>query len=473
MVQVLPTGFEDLGPALQQFAKGVMDYIQPNRDLVKGMQQAMLTNPNLIQQLANIEAAAPGTMGNLGLGPLAGIVQAVPESGDAQFARENKDTISKAKKAELGASTATNQFTIDQVNELVNFLSDPKNKDVKADVILQKLTGQTAAGRQASQAQATSATAKAKVDEASVPGAIAQAELSAKVFDNAKNQFPLLKGQNVRKMVRDFTSGNLDAMQTAAIMATPGLSDAFKMGIQADQNEKEMAARQTIATMQLNNNKHEDNFQTQKAYQRYATTNAGTLDSWKEVLFGKGKERAATLRSKKSTDLTQEEHDLLETVDADERERTMELMTQHQRVGRMIAESVSNIGKSKGNEAQLQLNVANLNAALMSRRDLGMPEVTAMYGKIPDVGEKSQGTFDFNGKGLYFVDKDGVRVDDAEAVRMPDPNQKVADPLVMRAFGVIQGAPAGQRAAKLEELKRVNPEIHRQVVSLMNSMGTK
>lgn len=106
MVVVLPNQGAELGKSLAILADAIGKVARPDFELMEGIKKLAITNPQVLQNLSNLEATAPGTLGQLGLKRLIPIISNIPESPDNRFARENKEAIVRTKGKQLRAEEA-------------------------------------------------------------------------------------------------------------------------------------------------------------------------------------------------------------------------------------------------------------------------------------------------------------------------------------------------------------------------------
>lgn len=85
-VSYLPGFEQQLAPAAAQLAAGLERFINPNAGFQRVAQAQILQNPQIAQQLADLEKLAPGFLQGLGLGGLSEHISAVPQSLDAMIA---------------------------------------------------------------------------------------------------------------------------------------------------------------------------------------------------------------------------------------------------------------------------------------------------------------------------------------------------------------------------------------------------
>jgi hypothetical protein len=76
----LPGWGDSIAQNLPQIGSNIAHIVNPNIDILNQLK----SNPAMLQQLADMEARAPGTMQKLGLGNMSGLISGVPESSQQQ-----------------------------------------------------------------------------------------------------------------------------------------------------------------------------------------------------------------------------------------------------------------------------------------------------------------------------------------------------------------------------------------------------
>jgi hypothetical protein len=109
-ISYIPGPEQLLAPAVDTIAKGVLKFLNPNRDLQFAVRGAMATNPELLQHMADIEGNNPGTMAKLGLGPLSDIIGSVSQSAGALTEKALRPGAAGAATAQQKAATSTAQL---------------------------------------------------------------------------------------------------------------------------------------------------------------------------------------------------------------------------------------------------------------------------------------------------------------------------------------------------------------------------
>jgi hypothetical protein len=447
--------------------------MKPNLAFQKAMQTAVGSNPALAQQLSDLEANAPGTLGRMGFGALGDAIKSIPESEQSQFKRQNRGEIMAGNKTALDLQTGQTGFDLGRLNETIDFLKDPSNKAVTADMILTKLTGQTSDQRTITGAAAKAAPAKSAADIAQAGADTSEAGLrtskagvARQAFDEAMKNLPNLKNTDFLRVARDFISGKTDGATISSLFNTPGAQEALSKAISSVEEERQIALREQLASLHGNKDQ-KDQLLTREAFARYqATKGAGTLSAWKTILNDPSQVEA--IKAKAPDQLTQEDKDILHASDAQDQLQSAVQTGQVKALNTTINSAMGALNgavKSGAGQAALNSYMNGLNAALAQKGLETGKTIIARYGKVPDVGEAKQGLFDFNGKALYFVDAKGNRVDDSEALDEPQPDKNRAD--AMRAAMTLQGMNPDQKSAELKKMKASRPDIYGLVIGIM------
>lgn len=471
MVQYLPGPEAILGPALGELAQSVGHLINPNREFQLRMQGALATNPGLIQQLADTEAQSPGALKALGLGPLADVISSVPESVGAKTARTNRGTIEQTANTQVQTAAGQAQLDAGRVAATIDFLKSPEGKTAQSDQILKLLTGETPTEKKLKTAEAARATTEANVAAAEAPGKIAKAQLDATAIDQAIKNMPLFAGKDFRQLARDFIGGKLDAATAQSLFLTPGASQALETAVRVQEQEEQRAFEKYLLSLRGDNK--DDNFQTQKAYQMFTKTNAGTLEAWKTILFQGGAAQAQELLKKDPTKTTQAEKDLIAAYDANERELLDNRISQARNFATGVGQALGQVRTSIKNgesDTAIQLGLNDLQAILDTRAGTTGSRYQVHYKEAPSVGRKETRVPSiFLPKELYFTDETGTRVDESVvlAANLPSTRKGVQQADVMQAVGELSKYSAKENAAALAELKSKRPDIYDAVINLL------
>lgn len=475
MVQYIPGPESTLGPAFQQIAEGITKFFKPNLAFQMQMRDTLARNPQLIQHLADVEALAPGTLQNLGFGALGGIIQQTPESPAANVARTERATIGDTQRQQVQGEALKTKLDITKLQTATKILGDPEQAQVAKDAALQLLTGQTEAQRETATAGAQTAKVKATEAEAELPANLKKTALEGRVLDEALKTLPDdLKGVNFRQLARQFARGELDGATLTSIYMTPGMHQAFEAARHDEMFAQTQALQRWLASFREGDK--DDNTLTQQAFRLYSESNAGTLDAWRTLIGPGGRKKALSLSAKPVESLTQDERDLVDAYKAEQELQANEIRKRNQGFSQVINEAVNRINTARQRdepESVIQTHVQNLQQELNAKAAITGRQVTAHYGKVPDIGANEQGFFDFNGKGLYFTDDSGKRVDEAEIygnirVNSDSEMRRQAAQLV----GEIAGFDADTKAAALKRIEQNNPAVYALVISMMG-VGNK
>lgn len=495
MVFVAPDPSQVLGPALQQLMEGINHVINPNFAFQQSMKHALGTNPELAQQLADLETNAPGSLQRLGFGDeLTKTIGAIPQTINNQVTQGNRATLVDTKNKQIQTADTQAGFDLGRLNDTIKFLADPNNKDIKADEILKRLTGQTGseratagseatikeaeagtapayyaartseAGSQATSAAAaaTAAPAKAAAEIAGAGAEVAKAGVAKQAYQQALENLPNLKNVDFMRMAREAASGQLNMSTAAATLATPGAGKAFQMAMRAVEEEKQRGLQMFLHAQQGKD--HADNMLTTEAFQRYqATKGAGTLDAWKQVLSSP--KMVNDIRAKNPATLTQDDKDILHAADANDMLQDREKLNSSRTLNASIAADMGRLetaaSKGEGPEA-INTYLSNLNTSLAQKASITGETYTARFGARPEVGDKTKtmlGTWG-EGSGLYYVDKDGNRVDPAKVFADPMTGGAQLNALAMRTYATLQSLPAADRQKQLLRVQKEKPEVY-------------
>lgn len=442
-INYIPGPESYLAQPLAMFAEGLNNMINPNFKFQKAMQGLLAQKPELIQQLADVEATTPGTLEKLGFGGLTSTISQVPQSAQSKFQQKNRDKIVQTEEGKMEAEAVKAQFTIDDIKGYAEFIK--QNPNAKFEDYMHRLTGETETTRLKRPAVAA----------------------ESKVVADAIGQTPDLAAINLRDEARKFLRDpSYDAQRAASFFTNPSTRDAFVQQI-SQYREDHLNAYQTAALAERGTGK--DNFLTQKAFQMYDQSNAGTLDAWKDYLTNpETKRKAAELASKQRDTLAPSERDLVDVFEADKR---MELSsrlrdTREYRVG--IQNSVRNIrtAMDKGDQSGIDLELTSLNDLLTERGLHTGQKVTAKFGKIPGSG------WLFENQGLYFVDENQQVVPEGQlyagtltGASGKQPTQKEINSKVLEGYARYLAVRPSERQRFLDELKLKNIQLHTELLA--------
>lgn len=496
MVQIIPGAGEQIAPAIAAFSQGLEKYLKPNAEFQKAMQKAVGGNPELAQQLADLEKNAPGTLERMGFGDMGHVIAGIPESAASQFQRKNRGEIIQTQEEQLKLKKNQTGFDLGRLNDTINFLKDPANKAINADEILKRLTGQTAterkiqgaeagvaerkaaatarsaeAGATSAEAAATAAPAQAQAAIAEAGATVAQAGVARKAYDAALKSAPNLAQTDFLRTARDFVAGKADGATISALFNTPGAKEALSKAISAVEEERQLALRESIASMHGKTDQ-KDMLLTREAFARYqATKGAGTLQAWKKILDDPAAVEAA--RSKKPADLTQDDKDIMHAADAQDQMQDNQKLLEVKQLNVGIAESLSKLqtaAKQGAGAEVMNTYLNNLNSVLAQKGQSTGQTYMARYGARPEVGSSDKsflGTWG-EGSGLYYVDATGKRVDESKILADPMTGNEAVRADALRAFATLQGIKdPKQKQVEMDKMKQLRPDIYKMVDSFL------
>lgn len=475
MVQVLP-GFGDvLAPLAEEFGKNLEKFLAPNLEFQKAMQKAVGSNPALAQQLADLEYNAPGSLRQMGFGELGDVIAQIPESPEQAAFRKKRGLVQDTLEKKIELEGANTGVSLDRINNVMKYLQENKGSAVLTDDILRTLTGQTQGQRDITEAGAT-------VAKAEVPVKVGQARLA---YDQLVKQQPGLGNTDFLKLARDFLSGDADGKTISDIMSgnTPGADIAFRAALQSVAEERQIALREKLASQHEasverrigeREDKREQLLLTGKAYDAYRQSRfKGTLDAWKASLSDPQKMVDVRKKIESGTleqDLTQEERDLLEVDRAQTRMQSEQDLRNARDINEVIRKATNDVAVAQHRgepESAIQTYIANLNNALAQKRELTGQHITAKFGDAPRVGEKNTTFWGRNPTQLYYVNDQGVRIDDSEVFAEPKIGVGGLSLAGRRAYMEIEGSPDKQAA--LANLKAANAALYNEVAPLFGA----
>lgn len=477
MVQILPGLGEQLGPAIDEFSKGLEKYIAPHLEFQKAMTKAIGQNPELAQQLSDLEHNAPGTLDRMGFGKLSDVISQIPESEKSAFLRKNRGEIEQTQKGALDLQNAQQGFDLGRLNDTINFLKDPKNAAVTADEILHRLTGQTTAERTISQNKAT-------VSSAETPVAVGQASIAQQQLTTALSTYKNLANINFGQIARDMIAGRADGKTVAALMSgdVPGAREALNAAFEVEKENRQIALREYLSAktmerevMMLGKRDQlgQDKEETIKAYDAMkASGMTGTLDAWKTVLFDPDK--ALEAQNTEPGKRTQQQKDIVEALDAQNTMQKRKEVYEARMVNSDLGKHLMDFNRIRrtGSEAEINGAIATINTDLENKyQAVGGKRLKAVWWYKPNVGEpvpEGHGIWHLDAdKQLFYVDANtGLRVPDSDATATPDmrktPDEAISSDVLEIVSG-LQSVGAKERDTYLNTLKETNPTLYNQV----------
>jgi hypothetical protein len=438
-----------LAPAAMQISQALQQLLAPNYQFQLGLRQALATNPALIQQLADVEALAPGTLAGLGAGNVADTITRTPQSAQGEFQQQNRGKIVKNAETNLEADTIKGMMTIDEAKTIFDLMQkDPK---LKIEDAMRKITGETA-------------TQRAQRPAAELSGALAQDKL------NALRDFDTRQGNKVDmvSLARQFVAGKTTTGQLAPILALhPEQWNAALNHVMTErQNAHQIALR---ALMDGPNSA--STFMMQKAFQMFDQSNAGSPDVWQSYLYGnngKGrKEEAEALSKQAANTLTPDQRDLVEVYNAD---KQMKFQARQRVVGDFVQDMVRAVDdfgvdlQAGLPDASLQIKLQGIQQLLDVQSSWTGKTLIAKYGDIPGSDKGMMKIFE--DEGLYFQDEKGNILLPQDAIPQMVPAQEQSNQTKTREQVAVQSmidsysklSPAQQKIL-LDAWRAENPRI--------------
>lgn len=481
MVQVVPGVADQLAEPLQMFAAGLEKYMKPDLEFQKAMQKAIGVNPQLAQQLSDVEKSSPGTLDRMGFGNLGKVISSIPESVEGQAGRELRPDAVAAAKTKIILDKEKGGFDLQRLIDTNKAIA--ANPRLRGDEIYRLLNGHSIAGAEIEQAEAGAAPAEAAAKKST-------AEITRAAMDKAMENLPAMKDMDFMKMARDYRNPSappLDAGTLAAMNNIPGVKQAWDQALEGVDREKADALQRFLAR---DRNDLKENFKTEKAFQMYKDSNTGTLDSWKTFMFEGGREKIPDLqaRQKKGEKLTSPELDLLHTYEGEQRLNLQERMKDLNTVNARIEAAHSKLAAAdKGNESPESINLlaVDLQGALDQKSEITGRKIIVRTGKRPDVGDADYsfwGTWG-QGQGLWFADEDGRRLDPSAILadspvgkNTAAPNattkaevDKAEDANARRAFMQLNSLPPSSQAEGWANLQKSNPVLFKRVQEMQKT----
>lgn len=377
-VTVLP----DQGPAFAQalagIGSGLSKAINPSQDIQKQFQQAILANPEIGRQLAQVEREQPGTIDRLlGLNrskptKLYQTIAGMQPSSDIMLESIKRGAISGISPEELGVM----------------------NKEWISKVMTGMNQGQAA--------QSGAIAAGTKTAQASNPNFNQDAANVATLGDvgevvDLKKKDAGLKGQNILNATRFISKQNIDEQEKlGAFAAIPGALDEhqFHERLAFDKELFNLKEAKDIA-------KADDRSKDSEADDWVKITSTGNREGWKKYLFGDPADR----KNMKELD------DAFHSVSVDK------LAVKNSRLNTIIATGIKAINAVDKNgslivkdPSERQYKIKILEEFINQKAALGSPRV-----KVVDEPPASFAGFSFGHNKLKFVDeKTGKEVPEEE-----------------------------------------------------------
>lgn len=438
-ISYIPGPEQLLAPAATQISEAVVNYMRPDLKFQRAMQMQLGQNPALIQQFADVEANAPGTLARLGFGQLGSMISQTSQSAVGRGEAAQRPGAAANAVSAQEADTAKNMYTADNIKTAAALVRE--KPELAFDAALRLVSGETAAERSQNEDKAT--VSKLTTDQ------IEQGKLKAN-----KNQ-PAIPPEQLQKDARMMANGQLDGSLLNTYLNNNEVREGFLLAVdvERDRMTREAATAERIARGESGN------LNQRQAFQRYRDTDAGTVSAWQEYLGDpKIKEKVKVLQARKYETLTIEEKDLLEVARSDEFELAANRIGKVNQYNVVLSNGIAAIRKMHDEnvgESLIQAQVAGLNDNLSQKNQLTGQQIRAVFGK-----EDGSGWFGMDKTRLHFVDQDGKVVKEGTVLSPYAPQSVEADisARVTRAAMMLSGQNLQERQASLERIKN-DPQV--------------
>lgn len=441
MVFLAPDPAQTLGPALAALTEGINHIINPDFQFQQAMQRALGANPQLAQNLADLETSNPGTLQKLGFGKdLTNTISAIKQSPASEVNNTSRplviEGIKSGIKGEIAKSTTAQ-------NEAANSGTYFKSTATKAE----------------NEARASGPVADATIAKAKVT--------SMNDLDNLQ-AIPELKGLDMFGLAKQFLQGKADPNTMSKIYNNPAAVNGFAMALQSVNEEMNRAA-QEIRDAKLKGNKTDD-FYLQKAWQLYNETNVSSLDAWKQYV--QDPSIVEPLKKLPPDQLTQEQKNLLAVDDAQHNLDRAQKVKQAQGLQNLVAIAQGRLQaayKNGESEDSKSMRLSEVQSSLDELSKVTGVRYHVKIGRKPDVGSNDTGFFASfgNGNGLYYTDDQGNRIDPAKVFQTPPDARLMARASDFYSQYLGQKDPAIQKHS-LDLLKTNHPDVYDVVQGLIN-----
>lgn len=485
MVTYIP-GYEALlAPAAQQITDGVVKLLQPNKDFQEQMRAAVATNPQLLQQLADVEAQSPGLLSGLGFGPLGEQVAQVPESAQSQIQRQNRGRIVKGAERDLDIDEASGDIKLRTLESAAKLLATNAGMDEDAARALIGIPSRTQERVQEAQLTTVEAEAGVAGDVATAKGAAARDTTEAlerrkTLLGNAWAELPNIGEVDLRQTAKDFLDNKITDMSTIyAIQSVPETAQVFNMQVQNLQQQRAQDAQALLASQR---DTGFDSYARQKAYMMFDTSeNAGSVNSWMDYLFNQDtRENMDAILAKPPTERTIQERELVEVHEANTRIQSDASLESVRAFTGAIGSAISHVNSAvkgrdpkdvKPDDAAIVPFISEINQTLESRARITGKAYKAQWGEIPDTNK--WGIWRGSDHGLYFTNADGEIVSPAEVLNpVMEPAQDQDQTLISRATADVLALPSGaDRAAALDRLREIDSGVYDAVRRNIEKVG--
>lgn len=448
----LPDPTEILGPAIQQVTTALQNYLQPNKQFQKHMQQQLGENPELVLKFADLEAKAPGTLAKLGFGGLGDTIAAVPESAAGEVARTTRSTQVATGQAKAQGDLAGAQVTAAENQAALEAIR--KNPELTYQAAVAQIRKPIQAGVLGDQA-------------------ITEGDFKIQLQKDRQNlikTLPSLGTVDFYDQAKKFISGD-KSIPVAAYMADPQAAEAFSLAWKTVQDE-----RQREATLQLHKDSKKetaadrlDAKQSQNAYLAWQKSGmAGTVQQWQQFMYDPTMQaRAADLVSGKIKPQGFDDENLLEVANAAKKVGISRFNTAIVQINSQISATVKKLTEGVP-DTERDRTVAELNQQLERRAQLGGPRYRAKWNDVPFWRDNLSYT-DEKGNPVSNEKVESMISDPAVDASSLNPNAKTAleriantDPSITEA--AMSKYEAEDTSPNKEDSKSVRAELERRGV---------
>lgn len=241
LVTVLPGIDQLIKPGLDKLDDTIGLFAKTDRRTQKALRNMLAQKPELIQEFADLESRSPGSLEQMGFGPVADLIMRTPESTEQIVERNTKDDVIRAAESQAIADRQKAEFSVEAFNEILGASGVP---DQIKDVMLQSYGLPTQMQQQSLQRQA-------ELEETAHSGNLATAQTAGMY---AQQMFSAAQaGENVDGNIRDFVSafiaGSDDPNVTASILQSPLLGPQFEKQFELQLWEQNAALQRELAAI--------------------------------------------------------------------------------------------------------------------------------------------------------------------------------------------------------------------------------
>ena len=457
-IQILPSTGDAIAGTIKDLAAGIDKFINPNKDLQLAVQRTVATNPELLQHMADMEANAPGTMGRLGLGNLAPIIAAIPQSAAATAEAATRPRAAEQATATQGAAIATANTTTSRAG-LTGEVIQKAGKIMAADPSISFDAALKTLGLD-TQSERTVADTKAKV-------ATAEGDLTLQAALRARQLPEDLSKIDWTTEASSFLDGDLPGSAAAAYFGNKDTREAFTTAIHSIMTQRQIDA---TAAWRASRGTGVDNLEKRQAFTMYTRTGGtANLQSWRDYLFNPEKrQRAEELLVSGAEPKTDEDKALLAIARVNREQKNTLATGEVLKVNSAIKKSLDDIDKADTPQNREQL-INSLNIALKRRAEFGGMDVVASWDDQPWYKPGFMG----GGDKLIFKDRKTGKIIDGETVNSVITDPQASDirgpelsPVAQKSLQAILALPPAQREAAKNKMRMQfakRPEVIKEI----------